>query len=58
MEIHWQWKIKNMRNKFSDENIYPFPNFHAWTIEIWEWILNFILHFIMDLIANPFWDLS
>ena len=27
-----------------DEIIYPFPNFNGFTIEVWEWISNFILN--------------
>ena len=26
------------------------------TFDIWEWISNFILYFIMDLITYPHWD--
>ena len=25
----------------------------SYTIEVWEWISNFIPHFIMDVIINP-----
>ena len=28
-----------------DEITYPFPNFNSCTIEVWEWISNFIPHF-------------
>ena len=27
---------------------YPFRNFSGATVEIWEWINDFILHFLMD----------
>ena len=30
----------------------------TWAIGIWEWIDNLILHFIMDVIDYPCWDLS
>ena len=33
--------------KVSDEIIYPFQNFNGCTVEVWEWINNFILWFIM-----------
>ena len=36
-----------------DEITYPFPNCNGSTVEVWEWIINFILHFIMDLITYP-----
>ena len=35
-----------------------FPNFNGSTTEVWEGISNFILHFIMDVITNPCWDLE
>ena len=28
-----------------DEITYPFPNFNGATVEVWEWISNFITHF-------------
>ena len=28
------------------------------TVEVWEWITNFIPHFLMDLITYPCWDQS
>ena len=37
------------------EIIYPFPNFNC-EFEVWEWINNFIQHFIMDAIVYPYWD--
>ena len=42
--------------KVCDEIIYPFPNFNGVTVEVWEWINNFIPHFIMDVITHPCWD--
>ena len=38
-----------------DEITYPFPNFNGCTVEVWEWINNFIPHFIMDVITYPCW---
>ena len=29
-----------------DESIYPFPNFNGATVEVWEWISNFIPHLL------------
>ena len=37
---------------------YPFPNFNGATVEVWEWISNIIPHFLMDVIACPWWDQS
>ena len=41
-----------------DEITYPFPNFNGVTLEVWEWISNFIPCFIMDVIMCPCWDWS
>ena len=42
--------------KVWDEIAYPFPNFNGCTVEVWEWISNFIPHFKMDIITYPCWD--
>ena len=47
-----------MPNKVRDEITYPFINFNGGTAEVWEWIGNFIQHFVMDVITYPLWDLS
>ena len=46
-----------MHSQVWDEITYPFPNFNGCTVELWEWISNFIPHFIMRLISYPtqFW---
>ena len=31
-----------------DEITYPFPNFNGCTVEVWEYISNFIVNFILD----------
>ena len=35
-----------------------FPNFNSCSIEVWEWISNFIPHFIMSVITYQCWDYS
>ena len=45
-----------MPSKMWDEITYQFPNFISATIEVWEWISNFILHFITDVISYSCWD--
>ena len=35
-----------------DEITYPFPNFNGGVVEVWGWVSNFILHFIMDVITS------
>ena len=49
---------KRMSNAMWDAIIHPFPNFNGATVKIWEWISNFIPHFIIDLITDLFWDWS
>ena len=46
------WKNKHMLSKVWDQITHPFPNINGTTIEIWEWISNFIPHFIMDAITK------
>ena len=36
-----------------DENNYPFANLSGTAIEVLEWISNFILYFLMDVIIFP-----
>ena len=34
---------------------YSFPNFNGCTIEVWEWISNYILNFTGHMISYPWW---
>ena len=44
-------RINNhMPSKVLDEIHYPFQNFKSYTVEVWEWIRNFITYLIMDVI--------
>ena len=52
------WMSNHMASKVCDEITYPFWNFKGCTIEVWERMINFIPHFIMDVIAYPCWDQS
>ena len=47
---------KYISSKVWVEITFPFPNFNGCTIEVWEWISNFIPHFIMDVITDPCWN--
>ena len=38
------WIINYIHYKGWSEVIYPFPNFNGGTVEVWEWISNFIQH--------------
>ena len=42
--------------KVWDEITYPYSNFNGAAIEVWKWISNFILHFIVAVITSPCWD--
>ena len=42
-----------MPSNLWDEIIHVLPNFNGAAIGIWEWISNFIPHFIMDAITSP-----
>ena len=33
--------------------IYPLPNFNCCAVEVWEWLSNFIAHFIGHVITYP-----
>ena len=39
-----------------DEITYPFLNFNGATVEVYEWISNFIPYIIMDVITYPCQD--
>ena len=41
-----------MPSKDRDDITYPFPNLHGTAVEVWEWISNFIAHFIMQLLIH------
>ena len=43
--------------KVWDKITYPFPNFNCAAVEVWEWMSNFISHFIGNVIAYPCWAL-
>ena len=45
-----------MSNKVLDEITYPFPNVNGTTVEVWEWMNNFIPYFIVDVITYPYFD--
>ena len=36
--------------------MYQSKNFNGCTVIVWEWLSNFILHFIMQVIPYPCWD--
>ena len=42
-----------MPKKMLDEITYPLENFNGYSVKVWEWISNFIPHFIMNVITYP-----
>ena len=40
-----------MLSKVVYEITYPLPNFNGTTVEVWEWISNFIPHFPVHVIT-------
>ena len=51
------WISNYIHFKVWGEMTYPFPNFNGCTVEVWEWISNFMPHFIGHVITYPCWDL-
>ena len=45
------WISKHIHYKVWDKITYLFPNFNGCTVEVWEWMRNFMPH-----ITNPCWD--
>ena len=52
------WISNQMISKVWNEITYPFLNFNGCTVEVKEWISNFIPYFIMDVLTDPCWDES
>ena len=48
--MHPAWKSNYIGSKVWYETTYSFLNFNGCTIEVWEWISNFIPHFMMRVI--------
>ena len=42
--------------KVWDEIAYSFINFNGYTVEVYEWISNFIWHYAKHVIIYPCWD--
>ena len=50
------WISNHMPSKVQDEITYPFPNFNGCTIEVLEWISNFIQQYTGHVTIYPCWD--
>ena len=50
------WISYIMRYMVWGEINYPFQNFNGCTVEVSEWISNFIPLFTIDVITYPGWD--
>ena len=53
---HRMYINNHMPSKMWDEITYPFANFNGATVEVWEWINNYILHFMKDVVTYLYWD--
>ena len=51
--IHPAWLSIYMNYNVWGELTYPFPNFDSATVEVWEWVNNFISHFSEHVITYP-----
>ena len=49
------WISNRIHYKGWNEITYPFPNFNGATVDVWEWISNFIPHFTGHVITYPCW---
>ena len=49
----WSPFYQHALYKVWDEITYPFPNSNGCTVEVWEWMNNFIPHFRVDIIHEP-----
>ena len=50
------WISNYIYYKLWGEITYPFLNFNGCTVEVYEWISNFIPHFTGHVITNTCWD--
>ena len=50
------WISNCIPSKVWDEFTYPFPNFNGATVEVWEWISNFVPRVIIGVINYSCWD--
>ena len=48
-----KWVSNYTHYKVWDDITYLFPNSNGWTVEVWEWISNFIPHFTGHVITYP-----
>ena len=47
------WINNHMPSKVRNEITDSFPNINGCTVEVWEWMNNFIPHILMDVITYP-----
>ena len=52
------WISNHKSSKLCDEITYLFANYNGFTVEVWEWIRNFIPYFMMCVITYPLFDES
>ena len=47
------WRSNNIHHELWDEITYPFSNFNGATVEVWEWLSNFIVYSTEVVIIYP-----
>ena len=52
IKVYPIWISNPVSNKGWDEIIYLFPNFSSATVDVWEWISYFILHFTGHVVTS------
>ena len=50
------WISNHMLSKVWNGITYPFLIFNGYIVDVWEWIINFIPHLIVDIIDFACWD--
>ena len=50
------WRCNHICSKVWYETTYSFLNFNGCTVEVWEWISNFMPHFMMRVVTYTCWD--
>ena len=58
INLNTAWISNPIPTQVGDEITYPLPNLNGYTVEVWEWITNFMPHIMMDEIIYACWDQS
>ena len=56
ISLIWTWISNYIYYKMWDEITYSFSHFNDATVDVREWISDFIQHFTGHVVAYPHWD--